>query len=114
MDALEQIKAAYKDGKAEINGNEYTFSVTNHSRRVSIFAYYSSILRLIESADFSFLDTAEFKKVFKSIEDIVLFDGVQLSKRPQHWEEYEEDFIMFVCTAMAVLSYPFMSAKATS
>lgn len=105
---LDQIKAVYEDGFAEINGRKYEFSATNHSRRVAVFSYFTSIQPYLEKGSFSFLDSNEFKKVWKSIEDIMLYDGVQLSKQPQHWDDYPEDYILLIVSTLSTISYPFL------
>ena len=58
------------------------------------------------------LDTAEFNRVFKIICDHVTFDGSSLSKLPDHWDDYPQDFMMFTTAAMGVMSYPFLPESA--
>lgn len=112
--AQAQLKAAYEDGIAEINGRQYEFSKTNHSRRVQVFAYFTSIQNGLANGDMSFLATKEFKAIWDSIEKIIMLDGVQLSAMPQHWETYPEDYIMLVTTALGVISYPFLKGINTN
>lgn len=112
--ALTMIKAVYDDGEAEINGNKYTFLGTTHAKRRKVFAFFSSIQRQIEQGNFSFLDTADFKPVEDTINGMVTFDGDLLSKKKDHWEEYPEDYLNFVSTAMGVISYPFLKGSLTA
>ncbi len=114
-EALEMIKEVYKDKKAEINGREYVFSsAINHKRRLKVFAFYSKIASQLEKGDMSFLDTREFDQVFNSICEVVTFDGMQISKCKDHWDEYAEDFIVFVTTSILVISYPFLKGNPTN
>ena len=110
---MEMIKAVYDDGFAEINGREYHFLKMRHQQRRSVFAFFSSIQRDIQRQDFSFLDDPRFKNVEKIIESSVSIDDSLLAKLPNHWEDYPQDYLKFVSTALAVISYPFMPASAT-
>lgn len=110
---MEMIKAVYDDGFAEINEREYHFLKMRHQQRRSVFAFFSSIQRDIQRQDFSFLDDPRFKNVEKIIESSVSFDDSLLAKLPNHWDEYPQDYLTFVSTALAVISYPFMPASAT-
>lgn len=112
-EALSQVKAVYDDGFAEINGREYHFTVMRHQQRRSVFAFFSSVQREISRHDFSFLDDPRFKVVEKIMENAITFDGSLLSKLPEHWEEYPEDYLTLVSTAMGVISYPFMRGSNT-
>lgn len=110
---MEMIKAVYEDGFAEINEREYHFLKMRHQQRRSVFAFFSSIQRDIQRQDFSFLDDPRFKNVEKIIEASVTFDDSLLAKLPNHWDEHPQDYLTFVSTALAVISYPFMPASAT-
>ena len=110
---MEMIKAVYEDGFAEINEREYHFLKMRHQQRRSVFAFFSSIQRDIQRQDFSFLDDPRFKNVEKIIESSVSFNDSLLAKLPNHWDEYPQDYLTFVSTALAVISYPFMPASAT-
>lgn len=112
--AREQLKAIYDDGFAEINEREYKFTLFTHEQRRKVFAYYSSITTQVQEQNFSFLDTPEFKIVEKIFLERVTFEGVQLSKSDGHFEKYPEDYIVFICTALGVISYPFFPAKPIS
>lgn len=108
------IKAVYDDGFVEIHGREYHFLKMRHQQRRSVFAFFSSIQRDIQRQDFSFLDDPRFATVEKIIGDAVTYEGSLLSKRPGHWDDYPQDYLIFVSTALAVISYPFMPASDTS
>lgn len=111
--AIAQIKAVYEDGFAEINGRRYDFGPTNHIKRRTVFAYLTKIQDDLENGNFWFLDSSDFQKVEKIIADIVLFDGMQISKIGGHWNEYPQDYVMYVSTALGVVSYPFLAASPT-
>lgn len=108
QEAKAQLKAVYEDGYADINGRRYEFAKMRHEKRKSVFAYFTSIQAQMQVGNFSFLDTAEFNRVFKIICDHVTFDGSALSKLPDHWDDYPQDFMMFATAAMGVISYPFL------
>jgi len=62
----------------------------------------------IQAGDFSFLDSADFEPVEKVILDTVLFEELQLSKQPNHFDKYPEDYVVFITTMLGVYSYPFL------
>jgi len=64
--------------------------------------------REIQNGDFSFLDSAEFEPVEKVIMETVLFEGAQISKIPNIWDEQPEDYVIFITTMLGAISYPFL------
>ena len=106
-EARAQIKAIFDDKCATINDRDYHFTVTTHAQRVKVFAFMSKIQSSMQVGDFSFLVTKEWDDVYKTISNIITYDGQILSKIPNHWEEFDEDFIPFVGVSMAVICYPF-------
>lgn len=106
--ALEMIKAVHEDGEAEINGRIYKFTKFTHPLRLQVFSFYSKLAGNIQSGDMSFLTSNDFKPVSKIIENYINFDDMAVSKCKDHWEEYPEDYILFVTTALSVISYPFL------
>lgn len=112
-EALEMIKAVYDDGIAEINSREYQFTKMRHNKRRSVFAFYTSIANQLQTGSFSFLDTSAFNQVEKIINDSVLYNGSALSRLPEHWDEFPEDYITFISTALGVISYPFLRGSST-
>lgn len=112
--AKNKLKEIYEDGFAEINGREYKFTVMTHSQRRSVFAFYSTVQKELANQDFGFLDSADFAKVEKIILDRVTVDGMQVSKLPGHFEDYPEDYLILICSALGVISYPFFRGKNTS
>lgn len=107
-EALDQIKNVFEDGVATINERDYKFTAMTHGERVKVFAYFSSIQHQIQCGNFSFLDDGKYKDIEKIIVQRVTFDGMQVSKLNDHWETYPEDYIIFVTTALGVISYPFL------
>ena len=106
--ALEMIKAVYEDQEAEINGRIYKFTKLTHPLRLQVFSFYSKLASQLQGGDMSFLTSNEFKPVSKLIEDRINFEGSSISKTKDHWEEYPEDYVLFVTTALSVISYPFL------
>ena len=106
-EAQDMIKSVYEDGEAEINGRVYTMTSTTHTERRKVFAFFSTCNKDISEGDFSFLDSKKFEAIEKIINNTVLFEGCLLSRMPDHWEKYPEDYVIFVNTMMGSMSYPF-------
>lgn len=109
--ALEMIKAVYDDGYAEINGNRYDFAKMTHKKRRKVFAFFTGVASEITRQSMEFLDTERFEEIERVMFEYVLFDGVQLSKQPDHFEEHPGDYIMLITTALQVISLPFMAGS---
>ena len=107
---LDQIKSVYDDGEAEINGRSYNFGVMTFTERRKVFAYTSSIQGQLQTGNFSFLDDDKFKDVEKVILRNVTLEGQSLSKK-NPFEDYPEDYIIFISTALNVISYPFLKGS---
>lgn len=108
--AFAMIRAVYEDSEAEINGRKYRFHKMTHVERRKIFAFYSSVAPQLREDNMAFLDTP----IYAAVEDVmwsnISFDGVTLNKARDHWDEYPEDYIRLVATALGVISYPFTRA----
>lgn len=109
--ALDMIKAVYKDGFAEINGNRYDFAVMTHKKRRKVFAFFTGIASELSRQSLEFLDTERFEEIERLMFDYVLYDGVQLSKQAEHFESFPGDYVMVVTTALQVISLPFMGGS---
>lgn len=109
--SIDKLKEVYEDGAAEINGRTYEFGKMVHKQRRKIFSFFTFAQHDLERGDFSFLDSERFEAIEKIISGVVLYDGMQLSKRPDHWEEFPEDYIIFTTTALGVISYPFLRGQ---
>lgn len=107
--AKEMLKEVHEDKCAEINGREYHITSINHIKRRKVFAYFTHVQADLQKGDLWFLDSPDWREVEKVIEDCVTFDGMQISKRQGHWDEYPEDYMLFVQTMLGALSYPFLS-----
>lgn len=108
-DAMEMIRAVFEDGEAEINGRVYAFHKMAHKQRRKVFAYYTAVAPRADAQDLSFLDEPGFEAVEAVINDAVSFDGSLLSRiGERHWEEFPGDYVTFILTALAVISYPFL------
>jgi hypothetical protein len=110
-EAFDQIRGVYEDKEAEINGRIYSFTKTTHQKRLTVFAYFTSIQNRMNIGDFSFFAEKEWRNIQQIIDNVVMFDGSLLSKLPDHWEQYAEDFIILYSGAMGVMSYPFLPGK---
>lgn len=108
--ALAQIRGVYEDGEAEVNGRTYKFHKMTHVERRKVFAFQSSVQGQLAAGNFAFLDTPVFAQVEEVMWKNISFDGSVITKLRDHWEEYPEDYMMLVSTAMGVMSYPFIRA----
>lgn len=106
--AIAQMKAVCEDGVATINGRDYKITAMTHSERVKVFSFYASPLNTAAMNSFEFLDDPKYKEVEKVMFNRITLDDMQLSKIPNHFEEYPEDYILLISTAMGAMSYPFM------
>lgn len=111
--AQDMIKQVFDESQAEINGRKYDFAKFVHAERRKVFAFASTVQYQLAAGDFSFLEAPAYAPVEKMMFDKILFEGGQLSKRPNHFEDYPEDYIMLVTTALQVISYPFMRGNPT-
>lgn len=109
--ALAEVKAVYEDGEATINGRDYKFLGTNHNTRRKIFAFFTKVQKELAVGNFSFLASSEFVTIEKDINNMVTFEESLIGKLPGHWDEYPEDYIKFISTAMGVISYPFLKGS---
>jgi len=110
-EGLKQIKAVADDGFAEINGRKYTFNKFTFVERRTVFGYMSSIEMRLKTKDLSFFDEPKFTEVERIINRNVTFDdGMTLSKK-NVFEDYPEDYMMFIQTALMVISYPFLKGQ---
>lgn len=108
-EALSKVKEIFDDGFAEINGTVYTFGKMTHKHRVKVFSFFSGIQHSISVGDFGFLDFPTWPAIESVISNNVLIDDVQLSKIPAHWDNHPADYLTFVTSALAVISYPLLA-----
>ena len=109
--ALAEIKAVYDDGVLTINGRDYVFTTAPHKKRLQVFAYFTGIQNMLNVEDLSFMMTKEYSEVASTIEQLVTFNGTLLSKKLNHWNEFPQDYVTFITTALGVVSYPFLHGK---
>ena len=110
--ALAMLKAVHDEQSATLpSGREYTLTKMTHKQRRRVFAFFTQKQREIQTGDFSFLDSEEFEPVEKVIMDTVLFEGAQISKLPNIWDEQPEDYVIFITTMLGAISYPFLSGS---
>lgn len=108
--AVAMVRAVYEDGEAEINGRKYRFHKMTHVERRKVFAFYTSIAAQLRDDNMAFLDTPQYAAVEEVMWSNISFDGVTLNKSRSHWEDYPEDYVQLVATALGVISYPFTRA----
>jgi len=106
--AFAEFKAIYEDCEATINGRIYAITKTTHKKRRKVFAFFTKNLKELSSGNYSCLDSDDFEPVEKTINDLVLFEGSLISRLPEHWEKYPEDYAVFVVAMLGAISYPFL------
>ncbi|EPM5600628.1 hypothetical protein ACTNF7_004975, partial [Citrobacter braakii] len=92
-------------------GNRYDFAAMTHKKRRKVFAFFTGIASELSRQSLEFLDSERFEEIERLMFDYVLFDGVQLSKQPEHFESYPGDYVMLITTALQVISLPFMGGS---
>jgi len=113
--AQAMIKSVFDDGEAEINGRKYVFLNMTHKERRKIFAYYTRVQGQVKGNDMSFMDAPEFEAVESVLNKAVSYNDSLLSKLgDSHWEKYPGDYVLFIMTALPVISYPFFPAVPTA
>jgi len=108
---LEQLKQWNDNGEFTINDRTYKLTGLSHQFRVEVLSIYSQIEANIIMGNYAFLQRDDFKKVMAKVDDRILFDGMQLSKLPKHFEEYAEDYLDYIAVSLKVICYPFYSKK---
>lgn len=107
--AMQMVKAVHDDKCAEINGREYHITNINHIKRRKVFAFFTHIQHDLQRQDMWFLESKEWQEVERVIENCVTFNGDLLSKLNTHWDDYPEDYMLFIQTMLGAISYPFLS-----
>jgi len=110
-DILKQLDGWAENKCFSVNGREYRLANLSHQFRLEVVAIYSQIEASLTMGNYGFLMNEDFKKVMKKIDDRVLFENSQISKLPNHFEEYAEDYLDYVALSMKVISYPFYKKK---
>ena len=108
---LKQIEEWSENSYFEINGRRYKISKLSHQFRLEVVAIYSQIESSITMENYGFLINKDFKNIMKKVDERILFEGSQISKLPNHFEEYPEDYLDYVSLSLKVISYPFYKRK---
>lgn len=112
-EAKKQAKALYDAGEIEVNGRVYEILGMRHQKRLEVFAFYSEHGKQIAEGNFQSFVGQQFNHISKVMFEVVTFNGDQLSKLPDHWDKYPEDFLQVVGTLLGVMSYPFIRGSDT-
>ena len=107
-EAKAKAKALYESGELEINGRIYELLKMRHEKRLEVFAFHSEVGKEFSQGNFRALVAPQYKHAIKTMMENIMFDGMQISKIDGHWEDYPEDYLELVGTAMGVMSYPFI------
>jgi len=108
---LAQISEWSENGYFEINGRRYEISKLSHQFRLEVVAIYSQIEANLTMGNYGFFMNEDFKKLMRKVDDRILFDGSQISKIPNHFDKYAEDYLDYVSLSLKVISYPFYKNK---
>lgn len=109
QEAKDQIRQVFDDKEATLpSGNTYKLLTMNHIRRRTVFAYFTKIQGDLQRGDLWWMTSPEWAQVEKIIGEHVTFEDSLLAKIPKHWEDYPEDYMMFIQTMLPAMSYPFM------
>ena len=104
------IKEIIADGCMEINGHKYSILKFNHKTRLIIIEFLHKM-----EAGKAMIGGGDWQLIEKELCQRITFDGMQVSKIPEHWEgEHAEDYITFMTMALQVVAYPFLTGKRTS
>ncbi len=102
------IKAIIDDGCMEINGNKYEIMKFNHKTRLEILEFIHKMdsgLEMIGGNGWQFAE--------KTMSSRITFNGMQVSKLKEHWEEHAADYMTYMEYALQVVAFPFLSGKRT-
>lgn len=110
-DILKHLDECVKNSAFTVNGRDYKLTKLSHQFRLEVVAIYSQIESNLTMGNYGFLMNKEFKDVMKKVDDRVLFDSSTISKLPNHFEEFAEDYLDYVALSLKVISYPFYKRK---
>lgn len=115
-EARAMIKAVYDDQLATINGRDYTFLKCTHVKRLEVFAFMSEHAKDMEQGKLGFLSSPEWRKVEKTINSVVSYDGHTMNapSMVDHWDNHPGDYIMWIQTCMGALCFPLQPGNVTS
>ena len=68
----------------------------------------------LQNQDMMFLDSPQWESVESVIENLVMFEDMLLSKLPDHWDKYPQDYLPFVTAMLGAISYPFLGGNSGS
>lgn len=109
---LSDVKVMVDKQAFEMHGRVYSFGKFTYKTGMRIFGFASDHSDELDNNKFGCLTTPEFEKIENLILENVLFDGMQVSKLVEHWEKYKGDYLPFILSALAIISYPFTAGAA--
>lgn len=112
---LEKINDQYRqwhnDKKFVIQDKEFEINKLSHSFRLEVVAIYGELEAPMIMGNFSFILDSKFKSIFSKIEDNVLFEGIQISKIKDFWEDNEYLYLDFIQIVLRLIVFPFYDKK---
>lgn len=108
---LKRLDEWNEKGSFEVNGRTYKISKLSHQFRLEVLALYSQIEASITMGNYGFITEPRFKDLMKKVDDKILYENSQISKLPNHFEEFAEDYMDYVALGLKVICYPFYRSK---
>ena len=98
----------------EVLDKEFEISKLTHQFRLEVLAIYGEIEAPMLMGNHNFILDTKFKSIFKKIEDLVLFEDMQISKITNFWEENEYLYLDFISIVFRLIVFPFYDKKKVS
>lgn len=111
-DQLETLLQSYNDGELTVNGRTYELLKTNFQEMLMLVQGIGLLQYFETPGD----DDVTSKPLYKKCENIVMknimYNGMQLCKLPDHFNEYPEDYLLLITNGwMALCSKMLQSEK---
>ncbi len=110
-EVIKELDKCLKDSAFTINERVYKISPLSHQFRVEVVSIYSQIEAELLVNNYRCFSDPSFVSIMKKVGERIIFDGSTISKLPNHFEKYSEDYLDYVTMALKVISYPFYRGK---
>jgi hypothetical protein len=110
-EALEELEKMHSEKSFTINDREYKITKLTHQFRLQVIAVYSKIEAKMTMMDYSFVIDKNFTDLMKKVDERILFEDALISKIPNHFDTYEEDYLDYVAVSLKVICYPLYKTK---
>ena len=110
-EALEELEKMHSEKSFTINDREYKITKLTHQFRLQVIAVYSKIEAKMTMMDYSFVIDKNFTDLMKKVDERILFEDALISKIPNHFDTYEEDYLDYVAVSLKVICFPLYRTK---